>query len=216
MMPLPMAAKSQSDTQADAVLLGNIHVAKPCPAEWQSMVGDDKSRFCPSCRKNVYNLSAMTAAEAATMIREKEGKMCVRYYQRADGTLLTQDCPVGVQAFHRRVRRAFAASIVGFAAFALAAADFLRLSHGQRPLVVERLQVWAERFAPQQRTMGAIAVQPIPMETPAPVATPEPDMIMGDMAAPPQHIQGMMRAVPVESTSEGYTMGKPRYITPAK
>jgi len=204
MMPLPMVPKSKMNARPDAALLGEIRVAKPCPADWSQMTGDDRSRFCSTCQKNVYNLSAMTAAEAAALIREKEGKMCVRYYQRADGTMLTQDCPVGVTRFRRRVTRSVAASVVGFAAFALATMDFLRLSHGERPLFMERIDVWAERFAPSATTgdiapeptrvtMGApIAVEPI-REVPQPVmgavAPIEPTMgkiaVMGDVSVRP-------------------------------
>lgn len=95
-------------------LLSRVEVAAPCPADWASMVGDDRTRFCPSCEKNVYNLSAMTAQEAEQLIREKEGNLCVRYFQRKDGTVLTSDCPVGVR--RRRVRRSVAAGVVVVAA----------------------------------------------------------------------------------------------------
>lgn len=68
MQLLPM---TRNNAAADAVLLSRTRVATPCRADWDAMVGDDRSRFCGSCRKNVYNLSVMTAAEAATLIREK-------------------------------------------------------------------------------------------------------------------------------------------------
>lgn len=54
-------------------LLQIVDVATPCHAEWNSMTGDDRSRFCGQCRKHVYNLSAMTADQAVSLIREKEG-----------------------------------------------------------------------------------------------------------------------------------------------
>ncbi|MDC3953260.1 hypothetical protein [Polyangium jinanense] len=91
-------------------LLSQVQVAAPCPADWNKMVGDEHARFCPSCEKNVYNLSAMTGQEAEQLIREKEGNLCVRYFQRKDGTVMTSDCPVGVRK--RRVRRSVAAGVV--------------------------------------------------------------------------------------------------------
>src|SRR4029077_18630101 len=60
-----------------------------------------RARFCEQCRLNVYNLSEMSAAEAAALVREKEGRLCVRYYARPDGTMLTRDCPVGFRAARR-------------------------------------------------------------------------------------------------------------------
>jgi hypothetical protein len=92
-------------------LLANVRVASPCPARWADMTGDDRARFCAQCQKHVYNLSEMSADNAADLIREKEGKLCVRFYQRADGTILTADCPVGTAAVWRRTKRLAAAAV---------------------------------------------------------------------------------------------------------
>src|SRR5580765_8057104 len=70
-------------------MLDAISIASPCSASWDDMVGDERARFCGKCEKNVYNLSSLTRAEAEALLVEKEGKVCVRYYQRADGTVLT-------------------------------------------------------------------------------------------------------------------------------
>lgn len=59
------------------------------------MTGDDRIRFCQSCKLNVYNISQMTTEEAEKLITRKEGRICVRMYRRRDGTLLNMDCPVG-------------------------------------------------------------------------------------------------------------------------
>ena len=80
-----------------------IRIASPCPARWEDMTGDDRARVCASCSKHVYNLSALTAGEVAALVREKEGCLCGRFYQRTDGTMLTADCPVGLAT--RSVRR---------------------------------------------------------------------------------------------------------------
>jgi hypothetical protein len=61
------------------------------------MEGDERVRYCGLCRKSVYNLSGMTPGEAADLIRRTEGNLCVRLLRRRDGTLLTEDCPVGVR-----------------------------------------------------------------------------------------------------------------------
>lgn len=36
------------------------------------------------------------------MVAEHEGHLCVRFYTRAEGTMLTQDCPVGLRAVRYR------------------------------------------------------------------------------------------------------------------
>lgn len=85
-------------------LLANVGIASPCHARWGHMVGDERARFCRACSKHVYNLSAMTAEAATALIREKEGQLCARFYQRADGTVLTADCSVGVARGWGRLR----------------------------------------------------------------------------------------------------------------
>ena len=68
-------------------VLDNIRVASPCSAEWNGMTGDDRVRHCGACDKSVFNLSGMTREEAETLIIAKQGKLCVRYFQRKDGTI---------------------------------------------------------------------------------------------------------------------------------
>lgn len=82
--------------------LQQLRIASPCTASWDQMAGDGRSRFCGQCKLNVYNITAMTQGEAERLIAEKEGRVCVRMYQRADGTILTRDCPVGLAAMRRR------------------------------------------------------------------------------------------------------------------
>lgn len=89
-------------TRAKLPVLDNIRVASPCSADWAKMTGDERTRACADCNKNVYNLSNLTREEAEALILEKEGKLCVRYYQRADGTILLKDCSIGVGKKRRR------------------------------------------------------------------------------------------------------------------
>lgn len=91
-------------------VLDGIRVATPCTADWNQMVGDERVRACSLCNKNVYNLSSMTRAEAEAAILEREGRLCVRYYQRADGTILLRDCEIGVKRRRRRKVIAVAAA----------------------------------------------------------------------------------------------------------
>ncbi len=86
-------------------LLQVVNVATPCPADWNGMHGDDRSRFCGQCRKHVYNLSAMPADDAVRLIQEREGNLCVRLFRRIDGTVLNGDCPIGVGRMWMRLKR---------------------------------------------------------------------------------------------------------------
>jgi len=100
-------------------LLDNVSVAAPCKASWDQMVGDEHVRFCGQCETNVYNLSSLPREEAEALLAAKEGSMCIRLFRRADGTVLTSDCPVGVT---RRRRRRAAIAAVGGGLMAAAAA----------------------------------------------------------------------------------------------
>jgi hypothetical protein len=88
-----------------------IRIASPCPANWEKMAGDDRVRFCPECNLNVYNFSAMTATEVERIVRRREGRLCARFYQRADGTMLTKNCPVGFRAVLWRTTRVASATL---------------------------------------------------------------------------------------------------------
>ncbi len=81
-----------------------IHIASPCRADWEKMRGDDQIRHCASCAKNVYKLSAMTREQAQRLILEKEGNLCVQLHHRADGTVITSDCTVGISDSKKSVR----------------------------------------------------------------------------------------------------------------
>ena len=83
----------------------NLRVASPCHVGWETMTGDDRVRFCDSCKLNVYDLAGLTTTEIKSLISETEGGICGRLHYRADGTIITRDCPVGLKAIRRRVRR---------------------------------------------------------------------------------------------------------------
>lgn len=104
-------------------ILANARIASPCNMSWHAMRGDDRTRYCDQCEKNVFNLVGMGDDEATALIREKEGKLCARLYQRPDGTLLTSDCPVGLRAARRKLAKAVGA-IAACVTMILSAATF--------------------------------------------------------------------------------------------
>ena len=84
-------------------VLQRIEIATPCDASWDDMAGDERKRFCQQCELHVYNLAAMTEQEAVQLIEETQGRLCGRIYRRKDGTVLTQDCPMGLRAVRRKL-----------------------------------------------------------------------------------------------------------------
>src|SRR5690242_4812927 len=89
--------------------LDGLRIASPCRASWDEMEGDLRVRFCGECKKNVYDLRYMARAEAEALLLA-QGEACVRMARRADGTVITSDCPVG-RADQRK--KAAAATAVG-------------------------------------------------------------------------------------------------------
>lgn len=64
--------------------LRQIRVAKPCHENWDSMSGEEQSKFCGQCQKSVHNLSEMTPKEAKDLLLNEE-KPCIRYIPDANG-----------------------------------------------------------------------------------------------------------------------------------
>jgi hypothetical protein len=74
------------------------------------MTGDDRVRHCGACKKDVFDISALTRDEAEALIRENHGDLCGRYYQRSDGTIILADCTIGTS--RKRKRFVIAAGVV--------------------------------------------------------------------------------------------------------
>jgi len=148
-------------------ILDNIRVATPCSADWNAMTGDERARLCGQCDRHVYDISGLTRDQAEELIIEKEGVLCVRYFQRADGTILLADCEIGLE--QKRRRRLFAAG----AAATLAAGGMLGYELA-RPEKLERME-------------PAAVVQPAPETIPmVPIPAPQPPiMVEGHTAGVP-------------------------------
>ena len=78
---------------AALTILEDLRIATPCCESWDEMAGDDRVRFCRACSRAVYNIAAMTSDEVAALIASREGRLCARLFRRADGTVVTADCP---------------------------------------------------------------------------------------------------------------------------
>jgi hypothetical protein len=147
--------------------LSNLKVASPCSQDWNAMIGDDRKRYCGECKLNVFNLSGMSQTEAENLIMNAEGRLCVRFYKRADGSVITEDCPVGWARVKQRTRT-----------YITAVASLIFTFFGALGLVA------AFKKTTEERLMGAI---PMPTRTPkaTPKTTPEePHVLMGDIAMP--------------------------------
>jgi hypothetical protein len=111
-------------------LLQRVQIASPCNVPWDSMQGDGRVRHCASCDKDVYDLSSLTREQAEALLIETNGQLCATYFRRADGTILTADCEVGVAKKKKARRRA--AVVAGALAATAAGATLAALSLGER------------------------------------------------------------------------------------
>ena len=141
--------------------LDEIKVASPCPALWSEMKGDAQKRFCEDCKLNVYNLSVMTRAEIDMLLQNSGERTCIRFYRRADGTLLTRDCPVGLAAVRRKLVAGWtwaAAQMLAVAGLALS--PFLRPAERSPATATAprpKIKVAIEPFMPRPHaTIGVV------------------------------------------------------------
>ena len=139
--------------------LDNIKIASPCSANWNEMYGNDRMRHCGDCKLNVYNLSGMSREDAENLVMNAEGRLCVRFFRRPDGTIITENCPVGWAKVKAR------AKVYVTAAFSLVMAMLGSL------FIVS---LFSRKTVPAQ--VGVLVAKP----TPTP--TPEIHMKMGAVA----------------------------------
>ena len=128
------------------------------------MVGTERERFCSSCELNVYNISSMGSLEAERFLAERAGsKVCVQFFRRKDGTILSDNCPKGLRAMRDRSKQllrlasSFVALLVSNFAAALAnePAKTKPINSGSSASHVERGEPTLKTDGPpEQRLMG--------------------------------------------------------------
>ena len=167
-------------------MLDQVQVAKPCPANWDEMKGNDQVRHCTHCRLNVYNLSEMSTEAAERLIQNTEGRMCIRMYRRNDGTMITRDCPKGVRAAREKMARVIvmAASCVLSAIGCGSTADRLKADFGlaptpPAPTIMGKMSVLAVSAGPPVPPTGPKSVVKAPLQA-------QPGIEMGEVAYVPK------------------------------
>ena len=154
-------------------VLERLRVASACPVSWETMAGDERVRHCGQCRLNVYDLSAMSRREAEALVAGREARLCVRFFRRADGTVLTRDCPVGLAAVRRRLSRIGSAVAAAFGILLAAGCGrFHGPGSGPTPTMGRPVAPVMGKPPVPQPTMGDVG--PAPRATQGEVAAPGP------------------------------------------
>lgn len=97
------------------------------------MKGDQNIRHCSQCKLNVYNFSEMSESEIVNLLQRTDGRVCARLYRRADGTILTADCPVGFRKVWKK--RGLVAAVCFLVLSFTAAITFRNSQHRGRQLM---------------------------------------------------------------------------------
>lgn len=160
------------------ISLEYLQVASPCPMSWDAMRGDDQARFCEQCQKHVYNFAAMTTEEGLALIAHTEGEFCGRLTRRADGMLMTADCPVGLAARLHRFRRRVVYSVLAVSLMILGLVSFRQIKAGATngtgeanfSLISATLDDWLDQLRvwagwPPRRTVVTMGGCPAPPPT---------------------------------------------------
>lgn len=141
-------------------VLDDLRVASPCPMKWEQMESmndpGDRIRHCGQCDLNVYNVANLSREETLDLVMSHAARgerLCAQLYRRADGTLITRDCPIGLAAIRRKTRelscRVAAAMLLGvslsLAAIAGAGPSWYPSVKGMGP--VRQASSWLDRFA---------------------------------------------------------------------
>ncbi|MGE0706931.1 MAG: hypothetical protein AB7N76_02930 [Planctomycetota bacterium] len=177
--------------------LDRIDVASPCEVSWESMQGDERVRFCGHCNQSVYRLTEMPRAEAMDLLERVQGgeKVCVRFARRADGTVVTNDCPTTVRRGRRRPWAQVGAWAAGLAS-AVTAGMTTGCFEADASTTVKPQQQQPQPQQPQQQ-------QP-PQQQPPQQQPPQLPEIQGDMACPTEPETPPKQ----QPTSEPEEMGK--------
>jgi ankyrin repeat protein len=70
-----MSAKSAWDSVSE------LRIPSPCNVDWDSMIGNDRVRFCAHCQLSVHNVDFATPKQIRRLIARSKGRLCVNYLQ---------------------------------------------------------------------------------------------------------------------------------------
>ncbi|MFK7986829.1 MAG: hypothetical protein AB8I08_12460 [Sandaracinaceae bacterium] len=155
-----------------------LEIDDPCPLPWSALQGEGRVKHCGTCDKNVYHLSRMTRDEAEALLHQHGDSVCVQFYARRDGTIVTADCkPARLERARQAARRAMVgagAMMAGLLAFTLGLAALLLgwVSRDAAAPVVSKLQATQKVLQP----MMPMPLVPVPEPPQYESARPEPSL----------------------------------------
>ncbi len=80
--------------------LNLVDVPNPCEKSWDEMIGNEQTRHCLHCDRDIHNLSEISVKEAQKLLFQSKGRVCVRLMRDADDKIQTND-----RKFHQISRK---------------------------------------------------------------------------------------------------------------
>jgi hypothetical protein len=60
-----------------------LRIASPCSVDWNSMIGNDRVRFCEHCQLTVHNVTHASQKQIKRLVERANGRLCVNYREPA-------------------------------------------------------------------------------------------------------------------------------------
>lgn len=159
-----------------------IDIPAPCSEAWESMVGNERTRHCARCDKQIHNLSVLSEAEIAELASRAD--VCVSLEVKRDGTLVTADPAPGE-------RRAGAGRVVLTAALTALAACNSNHAVGQAqrldPVASTSIQSTRRAIVETEQPASTLAAR---SESPPAPSAPVTSVVR---PPPPRRMQGAPR-----------------------
>jgi hypothetical protein len=81
-----------------------VTIKTPCSVAWDEWKEGEMVRFCDLCQLNVHNLSTRSDKEVKELLKNRTGRLCVFMYQRRDGSMVTDNCPVSLRVLRNKIK----------------------------------------------------------------------------------------------------------------
>jgi hypothetical protein len=69
------------------------------------MVGNERVRYCPECKLDVYDFSSMSDEDVRQVVSGRQQRLCARVRQRPDGTVMPRNSSLRFSIVMRRISR---------------------------------------------------------------------------------------------------------------
>ncbi len=104
-----------------------------CPQLWAGMAGNERTRFCEVCQKNVHNLSMMNAEERRTLLASTGESPCVAYFKHVNGTPIDVTALCEGSSLKRKLTQAalVTASAMGLASIGMSSMALMEAANDQ-------------------------------------------------------------------------------------